>query len=235
MGQAAIPIALALASAGASAYNTAKTANKQDKILAQGIREQGELQQQANRRLNDTINYFEGSTPDEIKAQITSQMGRQLQLKRAQALAALQQPGGASEASQEAAQKAGLSAQDYAKTLAGLFGRIDAPVEQRRNEGFQRIDLGDDLSVTGRNSRALDYLTRLKASGVRRNPWLDILSAGLSGASTGVALGGGGGIAGSGTVGGSQLTPQQFYSASSAASLPGMTGQSGKLFSLFGP
>lgn len=231
MGQAAIPIALAVAAAGTSAYNTAKTAKKQDRALAEGIRKQGDIQREANKRLNESLMFFEKSSAEPIQAELSDKFRNRLRLQQALALSGLEGSGDLSDAAVMAAAKARGIATDYGDFLEGVFSRIDAPGEQRRREGEERTDLGKDLSIHERNSRAEDYLARLQASSIRRNPWLDILAAGLSGASGGLAAGGGGAMAGLASAGagatnvpGSALPPSAFYSASSAAQpLPGMT------------
>lgn len=201
MGQAVIPIVLALAGAGVSAYNTQKTAKKQDQAAAEGIRRQSEIQREANKRLNESLLFFEKSDPESIKADLSGGFTKQLRLKQALALAGLEQEGASSQDAEKAAAQAGGTAVDYGDFLEGVFSRIDAPGEQRRQEGVERTDLGSDLSVHERNSRAQDYLTRLDIQSITRNPWLDILAAGLGGASGGLAAGGlGAGLAGGGMV-----------------------------------
>lgn len=232
MGQAAIPIILSLAGAGVGAYNTSRTAKKQDRALAEGIRKQGEIQRQANTRLNDSLAFFDKSGPEEIQSDLASTYQQQARLNQSRALSGLTSEGDISDDAKAMAAQSGSSVMDYAGFLSDVFSRIDAPTEQRRREGFERSDLGDSLSVFGRESRGEDYLARLKAAGITRNPWLDILGTGLSAASGGLAAGKIG-AAGSGLVAGSTLTPQQFYSASSAApNLPGQYGQSGRAFGL---
>jgi len=217
MGQAAIPILLTLAGSGVSIANTNRTARKRDEANAEGIRRQAEEQRLANAKINETLDFFEKSGPDDIRESLSSRFKRQLALKKQDAFSGFETAGGSSDAFKAlvADRKGDISGQ--ADVLQGLFADIDAPSEQRLLEGFERGDLGSDLSVTKRNSRAEDFLTRLRVASIRRNPLLDLLSAGLSGAGQGAAFGGKTPItpitpASTGaTVGSSGVSPQVFF------------------------
>ena len=228
MGAAAIPIALAVAGAGVSAYNTQKTAKKQDRTAAEGIRKQGEIQREANKRLNESLMFFEKSGPDDIREDYSAGFQKQMRLKQALALAGLEQEGAGSRDADKMAQQAGGTALDYGDFLEGVFSRIDAPGEQRRREGEERTDLGSDLSVHGRQSRGEDYLTRLKVQSIMRNPWLDILAAGLSGAGGGMAAGG------SMAAGAATTAPMVMGNAGPNYGIPTTAGLGGTPSSLYG-
>jgi len=73
------------------------------------------------------------------------------------------------------------------------------------------------LSVFRRNSAAEDYLTRLRVAGIRRSPFLDLISAGLSGAATGSA----GGFFGNAEA----IQAPASLHATSGATLPGLFNQ----------
>lgn len=212
-----LALALAIGSALVGGYNTSKTAKKQDRIAAQGIRDQAEQQRKANARMNETLKTFEESDAGSIEDELSSRYSQAMLQKRGQALAGVN---GVGDAGEEWADSG------IASTLArsGLFGDlaagIDAPIDQRQAEGIERTDLGSDLGVYGRNSNAIDYLTRLRSAGVQRNPWLDILSAGMSGFA-GAAGSGFGGKSGATIAGSGGQTPQQFFNQNNAVSLPG--------------
>lgn len=220
---------LTAASTGLSAYNTSRTAKKQDRILASNIQKQGERQKQANQRLNETLNFFQGSGPEGYADKLNEQFANSIRMKRGQALEGLQGEGDLSDAARKRAAAAEGTALDYGDFLSGVFSRIDAPAEQRRDENENRLDLGDFLTQIARNSAGDQRVTDMRLRGVQRNPWLDIIAAGMSGAGRGMAAGGGGAYSlfsepAGGGVPGSILPPEAFYAGTSAATLPGMTG-----------
>lgn len=202
-----IAVGAAVAAAAVSAYNTKKTAKKQDKATAEGIRRQAEQQRQANSRLNQTLNTFEQSNSGDIRDSLMDRYGNQLRMKQQQALAGVNTSGATSDAARELIKRGSGETMSRAGNFGDLFARIDAPTDQRINEGMERTDLGSDLGVFTRNSAAEDYLTRLRLASVRRSPWLDMLSAGLSGYASGA---GGAAGAGAGTSTGN-LGPNYGY------------------------
>ena len=211
-----VAVGVAVASAAVSAYSASQTAKKQDKAAAAGISKQAEEQRRANARLNETLQFFEKSGSKDIREQLSSQYSQATKLKQNQALAGLDAGGEESDAFKARA-KAG-SAETIARAggFGDLFARIDAPVDQRLKEGYERGDLGSDLSVYGRNSSAIDYLTRMNVNGVQPNPWLGIAAAGLSGYATGAAGKGKSVPAGTGAA--------SVYNQNAGALMPGQTG-----------
>jgi hypothetical protein len=199
-------IVAAVGAAAVSAYNTRQVAKKQDKITAEGIRKQGETQQRANLRLNETLGKFEDSNSGDIRDQLMSRYTNQLRMKQQQALAGIDSGGEMSGAAKELAARGGSATLGRADDYAGLFARMDAPKDQRINEGIERTDLGSDTSIFARNSAADDYLMRLRLANVQRSPWLDMLSAGLSGYSGGAGRSSGSTIGTSGPNYGYKIT-----------------------------
>jgi len=219
MGAAALPVALAVGSAIVGGVNTARTAKKQDAAQAEGIRRQAQEQREANARLNQTLTKFEDSDSGDIRDSLMNRFANQLRLKQAQALAGVNTAGETSNAARELISRGSNAVTSRAGDFGDLFARIDAPSDQRALEGIERTRLNSDLSVFGRNSAAEDFLTRLRLANVRRNPLLDILSSGLSGASAGTSLGRGSGF-------GFSSTPRSvpvLISNTSGATLPGLS------------
>lgn len=196
-----VAVAAAVASVAVSAYNSKKTAKKQDKITAEGIRKQAEEQRLANARLNQTLNQFEGSNSSDIRESLMDRYSNQMRLKQQQALAGVNTAGETSDAARELIKRGSGAVTSRAGAFGDLFARMDAPVDQRIKEGMERTDLGSDLGVYARNSAADDYLMRLRLASVQRSPWLDMLSSGLSGYSSGKAGGGGSSSVGSSSGG----------------------------------
>jgi len=210
-----VAVGVAVASAAVSAYNTSKTAKKQDRAAAEGISKQAEQQRLANARLNETLQFFEKSNSGDIREQLSDRYAKAVKLKQNQALAGLDTAGDSSEAYKDRAKSGSADTLARAGGFGDLFARIDAPGDQRVQEGYQRGDLGSDLGVFARNSSAIDYLTRLKAGGISRSPWLDIAAAGLSGAGKGIASKGTTGSVPAGTGAAS------VYNQNAGALLPG--------------
>lgn len=233
-----VAVGVAVASAAVQQYNQHQTAKKADKIAAQGIAEQAKLQREANTKLNDQLDVLETSTPEEEYQSRSGQIRDQLRRKQAIGLAGIQNTGGGDAVTTMAEAGRG-KAVDYGDFINAAVSGMDAPKLQRQGENFMFADTNSALNIVRRNSAQEDFMTRLRMNGVRQNPWLSMLSAGLSAYAGGAAGGFGGGktMAGSGTaVPGSTQLPSTFYTQSANA-LPGMPGPggSGNIFSIFGP
>lgn len=180
-----------LVSAALNQYNTNRTAKKQDRVAAEGIRKNERTRQEANARLNRTIDMTAKSRPDDERSNANQQyldVVRQ-QLSRAQGGLNAQ---GVSDQYAELAAPAATGVADYGTVLSGLLSRMDAPALQRQGEANSFGDLGMDLSVLSGNVGQDDFLTRLKMNNVRRNPWLDLAAGVAQGYASGVSKGAGG-------------------------------------------
>jgi hypothetical protein len=176
-----------LAAAG-SAYNTNRTAKKQDAAAAQGISRQAALQAENNANINRTLQFGQQSKPDDFEANRLGQYSQAIRAKLAQANSGLQGSGASSAAFKEAANDAGGQAKGYADTLGGLMAKMDAPTLQRQEESYSYGNLGMDLDRQRSSIQGEDFLTRLRVGGIRRNPYIDAASAAMGG----VASAGGG-------------------------------------------
>jgi hypothetical protein len=194
-----VPLLLTAASAGVSAYNTNKTAKKQDAVLADSIRNQKELQRQQDARVNEEVGNLSNSTMEESRAKRMDQFMQQLGRNRQVATAGLTQNVGG-DAFQSDAAAAAESVVAEGNDTAGLLARIDAPEMQRQGEAKGFGHLATDTDLLRRRSQGQQFLDELRLKKIRRNPWLDVVSAGLSGAS-------GMGFGGSGVGGTSAFTP----------------------------
>lgn len=189
MGQFLIPLVTTLASAGVSAYNTNRTANKQDAAQAEAIRNQGRIQQQADSRVNEEVTKLEQSRSEDEKQQRMDQYMQQLSRGRDKMLAGFS-PTVGSETFRQDNQRAAGQVEQYAGDNAGLMSRIDAPGMQRQGEAFGFGRLGTDLSLLGRESQGQNFIDQLRASRIRRNPWLDAGASIIGGIGSGMASGG---------------------------------------------
>jgi hypothetical protein len=219
MGAAAVPIALAVASAGVTAYNQRKTAKKQDQAAYEGLLEQQKIQQRANARMAESLANLERSPQSAaaIQAERTSTVRDQLRKKQAIGLGVLQATGGG-DAVTEAVEEAQTGAVDYGDFINNVLAAIDTPGLQRQEEAFDRADSQSFLNYLRRNSAQTDALTRARMATIRDNPWLTMLAAGLSGAASGTA----GGFGNGNTMAGSAIQampPQAAYSSTAGATL----------------
>lgn len=174
-----VPAILALTSAGLGAYNSNQTAKKQDRAAADSIRNQRRLQDEANARVNKTLQDVKASSPEEERKSADAIYREQILKAQELARANMEERGLSSDYDQAAA-SANTQAQGYAEKLAGLMARMDGAVNQRVNEGFAFGNLTNDLGGIKRQSEGQQWIDQLKASQIRRNPWIDAASAALS-------------------------------------------------------
>lgn len=206
-------ITAVVAAAAIQQYNQAQTAKKQDRAALAGLQEQRKFQEQANARMNQQLQELETSSPEDERNTLQSQIRQQLRAKQAQGLAGINATGGGDDVTMYAGQAA-PTAVEYGDFIGGNVAAIDSPLYQRQKEGFERADVGSKLDTLRRHSAQEDALTRMKIAGIRDNPWLSLLSSGLSaygtsGMSGGTMFGGGGGGQPQANLGG--MTPQTFY------------------------
>ena len=185
-----VAVGIALAAAAASAYNTQRTARKQDEAIAAGIREKNRVQQRADKRISDELDQLQRSTSKLDQQGAIAQYqealrGTQQQAQAGQALAGLSQDYDAATNAAQAQTGSNVS------QVADALSRIDAAGLQRQREGMRVGDLGTDLRLLGREAEGIDFLSNLRAQGVRRNPYLDALAAGLNAYGGGMSTAGG--------------------------------------------
>lgn len=195
-------------------YNQSQTAKKKDRAALAGLEQQRKFQESANARMNQQLQELEQSTPDDERDTLQSQIRQQMRAKQSQALAGIQPTGGGEDVSMYA-EEAAPTAVGYGDFIGGNIAAIDSPLYQRQKEGFTRADVGSHIDTMRRHSAQEDALTRMKIAGIRDNPWLSLLSTGLSaygtsGLSGGSMFGSGGGGQAQTGLGG--MTPQTFYS-----------------------
>jgi len=193
MGSEAIwvPLALSALGAGASYYNTQQTAKKQDNALAQQIRNQQNLQHQADARTAQMIQQQGQQTDTKEKAAGLAANQAVLQANAGQAQKVFQVPGAVSQAYQTAGANAAQGITNFGNQQADLQSSINAPSQQRQNNRVNIDNYGNDLGLIARKASGQNFLDQLKLQSVRRNPWIDVGSGLLNGAAG--AYGGSGG------------------------------------------
>jgi len=190
---AAIPYVAAAVAAGASVYNTNRTAKKQDQALAAGIRQKAAVQRRADEKIASELTQLENSTSADEQQSTLNQYqnalrGTDQQAQAGQALSGLSKE---YDAATGAAQQ---RTKGYVDQVANSLSRIDAAGLQRQGEGMRVADLGTNLRVLGREGEGIDYLSNLKAQGIRRNPYIDALSSALNSYGGGVSGAAGGNV-----------------------------------------
>ena len=178
---------------GTKAINQQVSLRRQDKTAAQGIREQSELQEGANVKLNEQIADIAGSTGEGERAQAlegflnTLRENQDLTGAEADPLALGGQRFAERVAGGEAVtRKAGTE-------RAGRLSVVDAAGRQRVGERGRVADTANALSEIQRQSRAADFITKLRIASKRPNPLINALGTTLQGAGSIVSLGAGGG------------------------------------------
>lgn len=183
-----VAVAVSLLAAGASAYNTNRTAKKQDQANAEGMRRQAETQRMANARLNKTLTDAKASSPEATRKTAQDQYLAAIQQKLGQANANLK-PLGVSSAYDADASAASAKNLGETNALAGLMSRMDAPALQRQAEQFSYGNLGMDLDRYAGNVQGDNFLTGLRVGGIRRNPYIDAAAAAAQGWASGRGAG----------------------------------------------
>jgi hypothetical protein len=178
---------------GTKAINQQVSLRRQDKAAAAGIRQQGELQRGANEQLNERIADIASSTGEGERAQAlegflnTLRENQDLTGAEADPLALGGRRFAERVAGGEAAtRKAGTE-------RAGRLSIVDAAGRQRVAERGRVADTATALSEVERQSKAADFITRLRIASKRPNPVIDALGTTLQGAGSVVSLGTGGG------------------------------------------
>lgn len=179
-----VPLLLTAASGAATYVNTQNTAKRTDNALADQIRNQGRKQSEADAKVNAEVAALENSRSEEHRAKSLDSYMDTLRKGRGQLEAGLTPTVGSDVFRADSADAAG-DVQDFAADRAGLMARIDAPTDQRREEGFGYGRLGTDLDLIGREAAGLDWIDQLRVKRAsQRNAGLDALSALLGGAAS---------------------------------------------------
>ena len=178
---------------GTKAVNTGISLRRQDKAAARGIREQGELQRQANVSVNEQIADIAGSTGEAERAEALEGFLNTLR-ESSDTIGAAPDPlalGGQRfaervEGGEAVTRQAGVE-------RAGRLSRIDSTVQQRINEANRVAGTAGQLDELRRQSSAKDFITQLRIASKRPNTIVDALATTAQGVGSVLALGTGGG------------------------------------------
>lgn len=179
-------------------------ANRQDSALAQELRQQGQLQQQAAADTNQLIQKTQQSNPDQAKSSLLASFTDQLNKSRGRAITPLSQAGAVSDAYTKAANDAASGISDFGNTNANLLSSIDAPAVQRQGELANLSRYGTAIGGLKQQSAADDFLTQMRLRSITPNPWLQAFGSAANGAASAIASrSGSGGFGGAANGGGS--------------------------------
>lgn len=182
---------LAAGGAGLNYYNTSKTEKKQDKALAQDIRNQGKKRAETQALTNKEIEKLTASRSADEKEANLAQYTDAIRKAAGNATRGLSGGMGGERFQQDAAD-ASKAVTAFGNDRANTISAIDAPIDQRFGEGVSFGNLGVDIGNVTRQAEDQHFLDQLRLKGIKRNPWLDIASAAMSGAaSAGIGSGGG--------------------------------------------
>lgn len=176
-------IGMAMSALGgtASIVNSQNALKRQDRETARGIASRALLQREAGNRVQQQIQDFTASSPEqERKTQNDAFIAALRRAKASDGGEDLGSVGAVSDrfAADVGQARAGATAEGQA--LSGQLAAIDAPVLQRQREARGITDTATDLSTIGDRANSLDFLTQLRtAQAGRTNPWVDAAGAGL--------------------------------------------------------
>ena len=201
-----IALALAAAAAGTSYYNTQQTAKRTDSALADQIRNQGKKQGEADAKVNEEVAKLKASRSEDERQKSLSGYLDTLRKGKGELEAGLTPNFGSATFQQDAANDA-AGVEQFAQNRAGLLARMDAPLDQRRGEGYDYGQLATDLGLIGREAQGQNFLDELNVKRKsRRNAGLDALSSFLGGAASGVSSMGGAGVTGAANGAGQSIS-----------------------------
>lgn len=175
-------------SGGVKGVNQNVSLRRQDRTTARGIREQSELQRGANATLNQQVADIAGSTGEAERAEALEGFLNTLR-DSSDVTGAAVDPlalGGRRFAERVEGGEAETRAAGLAR--AGRLSRIDAPIQQRINEGADVAGTAGRLNEVARQSSAADFITRLRVASKRPNPIIDAIATTGQGVGSVLAL-----------------------------------------------
>src|ERR1700761_2609219 len=170
-------VGAAIVAAAGTYYNQEQVASKQDRAAGNAIRQQTQLQDQANKKTSNLINEVSQSTPDSSQSKLMQAYTDQLNSKRALSNSNLAQVGKVSDAYTKSANDASSGIANYGNTTAGLLSSIDAPGLQRQNEATDLSKYASALGGIQQQSNSVNQMEQLQLAGISPNPWVSALSS----------------------------------------------------------
>ena len=178
------PITMMIVGQGLNMANNASASRSADRATARGINQQAGHQAEADARFNKMLSEIAASNPGQVREGAMEQyLGR---LGERPQVSATPVAGANPRFAEDLAQSE-QTLSTRGNEMADFMSRIDAPAIQRRQEGERIGRAGVDIGQTARVASGDDYLSRLRVSGIRPNPWVTALADLTSGAALGSA------------------------------------------------
>jgi|GEM_PF-5291116 len=186
----------ALASAGSAAVQSEaarKQRSQQDSDIAKGLERQEANKVKAHELLTNEINEFNPVSRNESTeaiAQETTDRLRNLVTPFADKLSNTSQvQGNVSPIFLDRADRAGQGENDRVNKLTMLLGKMQAPIQQRTNEGYRYGDYAAKLGELLRQNEGIGNAAQLSASNRQISPTSQYVSGGLDLLSSGAGYG----------------------------------------------
>ncbi len=190
---AELGLLLTVVGGGAGAVNTGISNRRRGRAAAEGIRQQGETQAEANRRVNERVQDIAQSNPEEER---TASLEGFLNTLRD----ASKTTGGDTDplalGGSRFAERVGSGEVETRRRgveSSDILSRIDAPLRQRTREAGRVGDTALQLDELGRQSQADAFINQLRVASKRPNVLVEALASAAKGAGSVISLGAGGG------------------------------------------
>ena len=190
---AELGLLLTVVGGGTSAVNTGISNRRRGRAAAEGIREQGETQAEANSRVNERVADIARSNPEEER---TASLEGFLNTLRD----ASNTTGGDADplalGGSRFAERVGSGEAETRRRgveTSDTLSRIDAPLRQRTREAGRVGDTALELDELGRQSQAQSFINQLRVASKRPNALVEALASAAKGAGSVISLGAGGG------------------------------------------
>lgn len=177
----ALPLLLSAGGTALQQYSANQQRRDQDRIAAESLRRNNEVNQRAGQRVSQEIQKVASANPDAERMKANNDFIDALRKsKMADGGADFGSTPGASDRFASDVGKARESAGTEGRALAGNLAAIDAPQYARINEARGLNDTATDLSLLGARAKGQDFLAQLQMARANGNPGLDTLGGGLS-------------------------------------------------------
>lgn len=195
---AMITTAVSTAAKGVNSFNTMK---KKDRQAAEGIRRQGVLSSEANKRVNEQIEDIAGSTGESERAESLEGFLNAIRAAQSDTEGALDPIAGANPRFAENVEGGKAEIAASGATQASRLSRIDAPRFQRQAESARVGRTASGVNELGRQSTVEDFLTRLRVAAEQPNQLVDLLATIGQGVGSVMSLGAGSAASGPSIIG----------------------------------
>ena len=185
---AEIGLILAATGAGTNMMNQRAALKEQDRQTARGLRTQSDIQRQSSRRAMEQVEDIAGSRGVNEQRELGAAYLDALRRSQGGVDEAMPAVGAANPryAEHVAAQQGALGQEMQGR--AGRMSVLDGAAMQRQREGQRMGRTASDLAQFNDQSKAQDYLTRLRVAAAQPNPWVSGISQLMQGVGTAMAL-----------------------------------------------